>query len=190
MFLFGVAVERRAAGERQPDGGEALRAICPRPSGEPVYFSMICSALSSTPPPDSGCHAWSCKVTGKRCRSIPTSVFGYTPLSPVFGICRQSLRVDPARIRLPEPCLHQLILLNEAGSMAAISARVAVPCGSSRLPIFLHKAAADRPLHRRRLCVIQILSASLNLSRSPLTVDREIFVLRSGRRWLQAFVRG
>ena len=107
-------------------------AICPRPKGEPVYFLMICSDSSSRR--RLICHVVSARHPARDVqRDIPHKP--NTLPSPVFGICSRFGSIQPIRPPGALPCTSSYFSMKR-WSMAAISARVAVPCGSSRLPDF------------------------------------------------------
>ena len=102
------------------------------PKSEPVYFSMICSASSSRR--RLICHVVSARHPARYVqRENPHKP--NTLLSPVFGICSRFGSIQPIRPPGALPCTSSYFSMKR-WSMAAISARVAVPCGSSRLPDF------------------------------------------------------
>ena len=102
------------------------------PKGEPVYFSMICSASSSRR--RLICHVVSAMHPASDVqRENPHKP--NTLLSPVFGICSRFGSIQPIRPPGALPCTSSYFSMKR-WSMAAISARVAVPCESSRLPDF------------------------------------------------------
>lgn len=111
----------------KPKRGAGLFARTPK--GDPVYFSMICSASSSR---RLICHVVSARHPARDVqREIPHKP--HTLLSPVFGICSRFGSIQPIRPPGALPCTSSYFSMKR-WSMAAISARVAVPCGSSRLP--------------------------------------------------------
>ena len=102
------------------------------PKGEPVYFSMICSASPSRR--RLICHVVSARHPARDVqRENPHKP--NTLLSPVFGICSRFGSIQPIRPPGALPCTSSYFSMKR-WSMAAISARVAVPCESSRLPDF------------------------------------------------------
>ena len=107
-------------------------SICPRPKGEPVYFLMICSDSSSRR--RLICHVLSARHPARDVqRENPHKP--NTLLSPVFGICSRFGSIQPIRPPGALPCTSSYFSMKR-WRMAAISARVAVPCESSRLPDF------------------------------------------------------
>ena len=101
------------------------------PKGEPVYFSMIYSDSSSR---RLICHVVSARHPARDVqRENPHKP--NTLLSPVFGIYSRFGSIQPIKPPGALPCTSSYFSMKR-WCMAAISARVAVPCGSSRLPDF------------------------------------------------------
>ena len=100
------------------------------PKGEPVYFSMICSASSSRR--RLICHVVSARHPARDVqREIPHKP--NTLLSPVFGICSRFGSIQPIRPPGALPCTSSYFSMKR-WSMAAISAR-------SRRRVWLRPAA-------------------------------------------------
>ena len=122
-------------------------------------------------PPDLPCGQR--KASGKRCTEGDPPQASHAAVAGLWDL--QPLRVDPAHQTAGSLALHQLILLNEAvehgGDLSAgrRALRVKQIAGFS-----LHKAAADRPLHRR-LCVIRDLVRVLELVQ--ISLDGQIVAL-------------
>ena len=141
------------------------------PKGEPVYFSMICSASSSRR--RLICHVVSARHPARDVqRENPHKP--NTLLLPVFGICSRFGSIQPIRPPGALPCTSSYFSMKR-WSTAAISARVAVPCESSRLPDFPFTrplptthcmADGDDPIH------IVLLSDKSLLSGAIMTVHK------------------
>ena len=130
MAKGGCSKEQLPFLTNETEKGRGLFARAPK--GEPVYFLMICSDSSSRR--RLICHVLSARHLARDVqREIPHKP--NTLLSPAFGICSRFGSIQPIRPLGALPCTSSYFSMKR-WSMAAISARVAVPCGSSRLPDF------------------------------------------------------
>ena len=151
------------------------------PKGEPVYFSMICSASSS--------RRLICHVLSERLPARGAAQERHhkpnTLLSPAFGAC--SCFGMFRRIRRREPCPAPALTSQGSGGASRRSPRGS-PCPAGQAPRRASLGSdrcrpptASLPLHNLRPCPHPGTCQAL-----PWRSYRSPCSLRSGRRWLQA----